>query len=214
MIYYVILFLVRKLLFNHLRLTLLFSIVVSIGLYWAFKDFDNFNMYGGTYYKWVHYFVFMLLGSIMGVMAKQRDLVVKNGWLEMLKAVGCVVVFYSLCAFKNNDDFNFLQTLSLFPLSGVVYYVYRMCNAEGIKTLYSKKVGTVMRVIGGLCLEVYLAQYSLFTDKLNFLFPLNILIIFIVILFVAYCLRCLARIWAQTFKESDYDWKGVFKLYN
>lgn len=214
MIYYVLLFAVRKLLFNHLRLTLLLFIIVSIGLYWVFKDSDNFNMYGSTYYKWVHFFIFMLYGSIMGLKAKQGEVIIKNGWYEVLKVAVCVLIFYLCCAFKYSENFNYLQTLSLFPLLGVVHYMYRMCNAKGIKSLYSTKSGSVMKIIGGLCLEVYLVQGRLFTDKLNFLFPLNIVIIFIVILFVAYCLRCLARIWSQTFKESDYDWKEVFKLYN
>ena len=69
-----------------------------------------------------------------------------------------------------------------------------------------------MRAIGGLCLEVYLVQNSLFTDKLNSIFPFNILVVLAEILAVAYALRCLGRIWSQTFKEADYDWKEVFRL--
>lgn len=212
MIYYVVLFFVRKALFRYLKLTLIFSIVVSLGLYWVFRDELYFNIYGNTYYKWVHYFSFMLQGAILGVMSKQRAIHITNGWFELLKAAGCVVAFYALCAFKNSADFNFLQTLSLLPLLGVTYYVYRMCNAEGIKAMYPKKSGLVIRAIGGLCLEVYLVQYSLFTDKLNFLFPLNLLIVFVEILAVAYILRCFARIWSQTFKDGDYDWKEVLRV--
>ena len=78
--------------------------------------------------------------------------------------------------------------------------------------MYPKKSGFVIRAIGGLCLEVYLVQYSLFTDKLNFLFPLNLLIVFVEILAVAYMLRCFARIWSQTFKDGDYDRKEVFRV--
>lgn len=36
--------------------------------------------------------------------------------------------------------------------------------------------------------------------------------IFAEILAVAYVLRCLGRIWSQTFKEEDYDWKEVLKV--
>lgn len=212
MIYYVVLYFIRKALFNHLKTVLVVSVAVSIGLYWLFSDGDNFNMYGNTYYKWFHYFSFMLQGCIMGVLSKQRALCVRNGWLELLKAAGCVVLFYAFCAFKGSAGLNFLQTLSLLPLLGVTYYIYRLCNAEGAKILYNTKTGWVMRAVGGLCLEVYLVQYSLFTDKLNSIFPLNILIIFAEILIVAYVLRCLARIWSQTFKESDYEWKEVFKI--
>lgn len=212
MIYYVVLYFVRKAMFNHLKVALAVSVAVSVGLYWVFRDGDNFNMYGGTYYKWVHYFSFMLQGCIMGVLTRQRPLIVRNGWMEAAKAVGCVILFYGLCVFKNNDSWNFLQTLSLLPLLGVTYYAYRLCNAEGMKAVYPTKAGWVIRAVGGLCLEVYLVQNCLFTDKLNFIFPLNILVIFVEILIVAYVLRCLSRIWAQTFKDCDYQWKKVFKI--
>lgn len=212
MIYYVVLYFVRRTMFNHLKIVLAASIAISIGLYWAFRDGSHFNMYGNTYYKWIHYFSFMLQGCIMGVLFKQRTLSIKSGWLEAAKAIGCVALFYGLCVFKNNDSLNFLQTLSLIPLLGVTYYVYRLCNAEGIKSVYPTKAGWCIRAVGGLCLEVYLVQGCLFTDKLNTLFPLNLLIVFIEILLVAYVLRCLSRVWAQTFKDNDYQWKEVFKI--
>lgn len=69
-----------------------------------------------------------------------------------------------------------------------------------------------MAAIGGLCLEVYLVQCSLFTDKFNFMFPLNIPVIFLGILGMAYMLRCIGRIWSQTFKDANYNWKEVFKV--
>lgn len=47
---------------------------------------------------------------------------------------------------------------------------------------------------------------------MNNLFPLNILIMFLIIFVAAYVLRCCARISAQTFKEADYDWKAVFRI--
>lgn len=69
-----------------------------------------------------------------------------------------------------------------------------------------------MKLISGLCLEIYLVQGTLFTDKMNGIFPLNILIMFVIVIIGAYLLRCGARIFAQTFKEGDYKWKEVFKF--
>lgn len=141
MIYYVVLYFVRKAFFNHLQVVLAVSVAVSIGLYWLFRDGEHFNMYGNTYYKWVHYFSFMLQGCIMGVLSKRRAVVVRSGWVELLKAMGCVALFYALCAFKGSAWLNFLQTFSLLPLLGVTHYVYRWCNAVGIKALYPTKAG-------------------------------------------------------------------------
>ena len=212
MIYYVALYFVRKACFNHLRAALAVSVAVSMGLYWLFRDGAHFNMYGNTYYKWVHYFSFMLQGCLMGVLSRQRAVEVRSGWLELLKAIGCAAMFYALCAFKGSAGLNWVQTLSLLPLLGVTHYVYRLCNAAGVKAIYHARAGWAMRAIGGLCLEVYLVQNSLFTDKLNSIFPFNILVVLAEILAVAYALRCLGRIWSQTFKEADYDWKEVFKI--
>ena len=56
-------------------------------------------------------------------------------------------------------------------------------------------------------------QYNVISDKLNFLFPLNIPIIMTMVLIVSYLCRCLARIFSQTFAQGDYEWKKVFALY-
>ena len=71
-------------------------------------------------------------------------------------------------------------------------------------------MGWLIRFIGGLCLEIYLVQSSLFTDKMNAIFPFEIPIMFLIILIAAYLLRCLSRIWSQTCKDRDYEWKSVF----
>lgn len=186
--------------------------IISIGVYWLFCDSNTFNIYGGTYYKWIHYFSFMLQGCIIGVSAKQHPIVIRNGWIEMVKAIGCIIIFYGLSAFKNSTNLNYLQTFSLFPLLGVTYYIYRLCNSEWLKSIYPTKTGLIIRAIGGLCLEIYLVQPYLFTDKFNSIFPLNILVVFIEIILVAYILRCLSRVWSQTFKDNDYNWKEVFKI--
>lgn len=213
MIYYVLLFIVRRYFFDYLKIVLALCLIVSVLAYFLFVDSDNYNMYGNTYYKWLHYFVFMLQGAILGVYAIQKVVEVRCGWLEFLKAVFCVVLFYGLCSFKSSDKYNFVQVLSLFPLAGVTYYVYRLCNIDSLKALYSNtKLGWYMKAIGGLCLEVYLVQTNLFTNRLNFMFPLNIPVIFLEILVVAYLLRCIGRVWSHTFKESDCNWKEVFKI--
>ena len=67
--------------------------------------------------------------------------------------------------------------------------------------------------IGSLCLEIYLVQPIILTDSLNNIFPLNLLLMFVFIFTGAYLLRCISRIWMQTFKDADYDWKAIVKPY-
>lgn len=212
MIYYVILHFIRKFAIDHLLMVLGATLLVSLGWYLVIDIPDDFNMYGATYFKWCHYFSFMLLGAILGV-RKNVDKV--SLWKDSSLMLGCVVVFYSILFMGRKIPLmHDLQVVSLIPLMGVTYYFYKMCNSEQLKTLYqSKWIGPVMKTISGLCLEVYLVQSVLFTDRYNNLFPFNLIIMFVVILIVAYILRCLARWFSQTFREGDYEWKIIFKLY-
>lgn len=213
MLYYIVLYFVRKYFVDHLKLVLALSCLISAGLYFVFHEGIKYNMYGDTYYKWVHYFIFMMQGAMMGLYSMQKPIDIKNGWMELFKTSLCVIGFYVICAFKNSESWNFVQVFSLIPLFGIVYYVYRLCNVGAIKNLYiDTKFGWCMNAIGGLCLEIYLVQSYLFTDVLNCIFPLNIPIIFIEIVLFAYIVRCLSRVWSQTFGDGDYKWKEVFHI--
>lgn len=212
MIYYVVLYFVRKYMFQHLQAVFVGSLIVSLLWYVLIDRPDGYNMYGFTYFKWCHYFSFMLLGAMLG--AKKYN-VVFSLKLDVFKLLASIVAFYAILLMGKKwswmDD---LQIVSLLPLLAITFYFYKVCNSDCLKKVYqAKDLSPVLKTISGLCLEVYLVQYVLFTDKLNSCFPLNIVIIFVFILFVAYVLRCLARFFSQTFKEDDYVWKQIFKLY-
>ena len=81
------------------------------------------------------------------------------------------------------------------------------------KVYNNKFLGKCIRFIGALCLEIYLVQSVLLTDKMNAIFPLNLVVMFLIIIAVAYLLRCLSRIWSQTFKDGDYDFNEIIKLF-
>lgn len=212
MIYYVILHIIRKFALDHLTKVLGISLLISLGWYIVIDKPDDYNMYGATYFKWCHYFLFMLLGAILGV---HKGISKVSFLKDSLILIGCIVLFYSILLLGRKIPLiHDLQVVSLVPLIGVTFYFYKICNSEQLKTLYlSKWIGPVMKTISGLCLEVYLVQSVLFTDRFNSWFPFNIFIMFVVILIVAYILRCLARWFSQTFRDSDYEWKAIFKLY-
>lgn len=89
----------------------------------------------------------------------------------------------------------------------------QVSNSDFMKKVYHQRiVGWTIKLVGGLCLEIYLVQTSLFTDKMNAIFPFNLIVMFAIIVLAAYILRCGARLFAQTFKNMDYDWKAVFKV--
>lgn len=211
MIYYVVLYFIQRFLLHHLKWV--FGIVTLICIVWYFiiDRPANYNMYGATYYKWGHYFLFMLLGAMMGISQKQWSFNFKT---DFIKLIGSIFIYYViLFTGRKYPLFSELQITSLIPLLFIVYYFYKICSSDALKKWYTNKyIGWGIKLIGGLCLEIYLVQGTLFTDKMNHIFPINVLIMFFIIFVVAYLLRCVARIFSQTFKDGEYDWKAVFKL--
>lgn len=211
MLYYVPFFFLRKYYSHRLKFVLVVFVVIVIPLYWLFNDVSAFNIFGDTYYKWFLYFIFMLQGAIMSNSYAHKLMTVRNGWAELLKAIACIVVFYTLFSFMHSDTYNVVQLTSLPALIGVVHFLFRLCSVDVISRLFTTTLlGTVMKIVGSLCLEIYLVHFVFLTDMYNNLFPLNILLYFLIVLCAAYLLRCLARIWSQTFKDAPYDWKAVF----
>lgn len=211
MIYYVFLYFIQKFLLNKLKLTFAIISIICIVWYLLIDRPVGYNMYGETYFKWGHYFLFMLMGAMMGISNRTWKFNLK---FDLLKLTVSLVLYYGfLFLGRRNVEIGEWQILSLIPLLFIVVYFYKVCSSDTLKNIYNTEyIGWGMKLISGLCLEIYLVQGTLFTDKMNNLFPLNIPIMFIIIILGAYMLRCCARIFAQTFKDGDYNWKAIIKL--
>lgn len=134
----------------------------------------------------------MLMGALIG---KAQKVYLYNSIWDSLKLLGCIGAFYAFYALKNIPDYNKLQMLTWFPLIGVVYYFYKVCNCDLLKHAYNHRItGWGIKFIGGLCLEIYLVQGVLLTNRMNCIFPLNLIVMFAIIVMAAYLLRCGARI--------------------
>ena len=217
MVYYVLLYFIKKHALDRIGWILLFVMAVSLVVYvfwFPYKyEVSSKGLYGiGTLYRWIPYFAAMLIGAVVGMKRKELKY---NVWLDFLKMMICVAVFYSIqFAAKIYRPIAPWQIVSLLPLMGITIYFYKWCNSEWMKRIYYSTWGNIIiRIVGSLCLESYLIQYAFFTDKMNGIWPLNLLVIIIAILVCSYVVRCMARWFAQTFKTEDYEWKKVFDLY-
>ncbi len=216
MVYYVLLYYIRKYALYKIGWMLTAVALVSLTVYvlwFPYKyEVSSKGLYGiTTQYRWIPYFAAMLLGAYIGMKRKELKYHV---WWDFVKLTACIVVFYSIqFAAKVYRPIAPWQIVSLLPLMGITVYFYKWCNCEWMKRIYEGKWGNaVIMIVGGLCLESYLIQYSLFTDKMNGIWPLNLIIIVFVILFCSYVVRCMARLFAQTFRTEDYEWKKIFSL--
>lgn len=212
MVYYIIIYLINQYMRNHLLLSWGISSLIVLIWYIFLNKPPNYDMYGATFFKWSFYFLFMLMGAIMGKSDKQLHF---KFALDLLKLVGCVLLFYIyLLGRRYLEILNEFQIFTVLPLLGITYYFYKVSNSKPLKRIYKNKIGgAFIKIIGGLCLEIYMVQTSIITTYLNEYFPLNLIVNFSMILISAYILRCVSRIFSQIFKDQNMNWQGVFSLY-
>lgn len=217
MIYYVLIYAIKHYAVKYIPYIISLTGIVSLVLYivWFPYKYETGEkgMYGiTTLFRWIPYFAFMLFGSWMGL--KRKDLKFHAAF-DFLKMMACLLFFYGIqISAKKYVVVAPFQIITLLPLMGIVFYFYKWCHAKFWEKLYSKKIGyTIIMTISGLCLESYLIQYSVFTTKMNGIFPLNLPIMVMIVLLASFLCKCLSRLFSQTFGDGDYKWKEVVKLY-
>lgn len=217
MIYYVLLYAIRKYAINQLKYIYLAIIGITLLVYWLWFPYkyevSSKGIYGiSTYFRWIPYFAFMLMGAHIGQI---KNSIVFNLKKDVLLFLVNLVVFYGMqLLMKKYAVIAPYQIFTLFPLVGIVFYFYKICNAKILEELLKRKwICSIVMTAGGLCLESYLIQNSFFTDKLNFMFPLNLFVIAIEIMIASYLVRCAARFFSQTFDSEDYNLMAIFKVY-
>ena len=209
MVYYAVIWFVKK--YFKERLALVWAATALFILAWFYFFYDRgeiISIYGGYWSKWCIFFIFMLQGAVMGM---TPDKYTYNKWVP-LKLIACVALWYSFFILQNRLPIIIdIQWLSLLPLLGVTYYLYKLSCASFFNKLYNRKyIGQLIFVLGSLCLECYLLQSFFFTDKLNFLFPMNIPLIMLFILLISYGVNFSATALRNTFKDGHYQWKTYF----
>ena len=120
------------------------------------------------------------------------------------------VVYYAILFIANRYDIHSLQLISVPIILIVNYLFWRLCNTK-LKTfiLRYKITAFLVTFVGGLSLEIYLVQPYILTKSLNFMFTLNIPILLISVIFVAFLIKCVTRFVIQTLNDGDYDWKLI-----
>jgi len=208
MIYYVIAYLIDKYMSKHLNIAFFYVAIIVIISYILWDKSEKFNMYGETYFKWVFFFLAMLLGAIVG-----KNRISIGGKKSIIIMILSVLAYYSIVMqSQRNEIINTLQILSLVPLFLFALSAYTLFNCAKVTNIFKNKyINWVVMFVGGLCLEIYLVQSPLLKIDLGLPFPINYVVMLIIIIVSAYILRCGARIFLQTFNKQDYNWKEIFK---
>lgn len=200
LVYYIILYPIKTYI-SSLKIFFCILCLCILAIYYLFFDYtDKGIFYGYNDFRLFFYFLFMLQGAIMG--KNYSSYVFKKRHIIMLLV--CIFTWYLSLYFLNNNS---AQIVSAIPLLGITYYTYLVSCGPWFKNLYNRKfLGNILFIIGNLCLEIYMIQFYIITDKLNMLFPLNIPILMFAIILFAYLVKCLSEFILQTFNSEPYNW--------
>lgn len=93
MIYYIILYFIQHLMLHKLKWVFGISSILILVWYLAMNRPADYNMYGATYFKWGHYFLFMLQGAMLGISQKKWKFSFTS---DLLKLLGCIIIYYMI----------------------------------------------------------------------------------------------------------------------
>ena len=207
LVLYPVLYVIRKYVRNHNLLLLVTGLIIMV--LFPVLYHGRGLLYGGGYYRWAVFFLFMLFGAILG---KERHRIQRvPSWLCILALIVCIALWYAVLYFYRSS---WVQVLSIIPLFGSTFFFYQLGRCAPVEKVYKKNVtGELLISIGALCLECYLIQKMIITDAFNSIFPFNIPVLFILIILASYVARILANLIAQLFTPGPFDYKALFKVY-
>lgn len=210
MTYYIIFFLIRTYLFRYLNLMFGIACLIVVASSFWLLDFNKSVMYAAVPFMRIYYFLFMMLGAMTAIKKHKEVSTLKAGIYVLLS----LMAYYTLMGiYKLDPYFCKYQVLSLLPLLIAIYWMYRFCDTSAVNRILTYRVGgKIVYFISALTLEIYMVQYAVFTDKLNGIFPFNILIIYIIIFVVAYLLKCTSHLFSQIFGDEPFDGKCIYQV--
>lgn len=172
------------------------AIVLSVGYFLVIPICAGSPFHSSFHY--VCHFSVMLMGSLCYLC---RDKIkCEKLWKDVVTmAISFVLYFVILKIGKGHEGFRYyLQVLALVPLHTFVYYSYKAVSYPWCERLFlQKKIGKALSFVASLTLEIYVVQFALITDRFNALFPLNVMIVFSVIVLGAYFLHILTSLFLK-----------------
>lgn len=203
LIYYILLYPIKNYKDGALaNISMIVGGFIACILYFAFFN-NGIPFYSDGLYRCIAFFLIMLQGAIIGKNAK--NMAFRPAHIGLLLV--SVAFFYLFFYLGRN---NWLILFSFVALLGITYYTYLLCCAPLLRRLYENKwVGQLIFIVSQCCLEVYLIQKYVFTEKLNDYFPLNIPLIMLAVLLAAYIVKTIAQFISQTFRSEPYSWNKM-----
>ena len=215
MVFYALIYWVGRYLKNYIRYIILLTILVIVGVYVFWANAITDNVYSSLSVMWPLWnFIFMLVGASVSIREHDgKPISCQSFGKELLFVISYLISYYSLLYAARILDAQWLQLVGLVPLIGLVIHLYVMLKSEKVQNVYHfKGCNLLIFSLGQLCLEVYIVQPYLFSNRWNDYFPFNVFGAWIAVFALAYLLKVGGNFVAQTFKAEDYDWRKMIRL--
>lgn len=209
-VYYAIFYFLIPYLEKWIKPLLGVSILMAVLYFFIGMPITPYSIYLESFH-YVCFFGIMLMGAYLASKRNERPNL--KTWKSLSLTFVMLVLFYAIQMVGKGKIgiLYYFQIVSLFPLYGFIYYLYvSVCGAWADK-LVKTAVGTVIRFVAALTLEIYLVGFLMCFCMMgyNHLFPLNLLMTFFVIVFVAYVVKIVGNFFSQTFGKEPYDRKRM-----
>lgn len=214
LIYYIVGYFINRYAIRHLIAVFVVCLLITIIWFSYLDKGPGFNIYGWNYCKWCLFFLFFIFGAKMG---RNRFLKKSSYSLTLLLSVlvVSVVMWYGILWIQNMYLLtSYIQLLTIIPLISFIWAAYKSLNVKIVSNFFSRPiVYRLYHSIGGLCYEIYLVQFTVFKNiSLKIEYPLNIVIILVIIWGCAYLLHVFTSLCMQTFSIGNYNWRDIFKI--
>lgn len=171
---------------------------------------------GSPFHTSLHFICHFSIMVMGGICYLTRDKLCCNKcWRDVLwMLLSFVLYFLILKVGKGQDGIRYyVQIFALIPLHTFVYYLYKVSSYPWCNYCFHKKfLGRTLSVIASLTLEIYIVQFAFITDSLNRLFPLNVVIVFGIIVLAAYILKVLTSLFLAVMSTEHLVWSEIVKI--
>lgn len=189
-----------------LKCMFLVSIIISV-IYFFYMPIAKGSPYH-TNFHFVCHFSIMVLGGLV-YLAKER-IKTCNFRLDLFLCILSFVAYFVILKMGKGQEGvrYYLQILSLLPLHTFCYYIFKVASYEWTEKLFNiPYLGYLCSMIASLTLEIYIVQFAIITDRFNFIFPVSILLVFGMVVVVAYLLKILTSIFLQVMSKDKFSLK-------
>lgn len=167
-----------------------------------------------TNFHFICHFSIMVMG---GLTYLNKDIIKMKSLPKdfALMMLWFIAYFIILFISKGNLDYKYyFQITGLLPLHLFIFYIYKVASYPWCISLFqTSKLKWIFLMIASLTLEIYIVQFHIITDKFNALFPLNTIIVFILISISAYILKVITSLFLQLLSSSPFNLKEAIKIH-